>query len=456
MGFPVPTVGLPIALKWIERLPKEHLRILKALLTVAMLMAVAKGVGAAKEMAVAFRYGTGPIVDAYVFSFALVTWPSTAWVGVTSITLIPTMIGLSGANAQSADRFRREFIGATLVIGALLAVAMATILAVGAHAGLFGMARPVSRVVEATALPMSLLAPLGMVVGLLSSLLMASHRHTNSLLDGVPPLILILAVIAFPPGAMAIVLGSVAGLAVQALASALAQPPQWRDVRPAFSMRSEHWPGFWRSFGVVLLGQIALSGASVVDQFSVAGLGASSNATLGYANRLISLLTALGATAIARAALPVFSEVRAAGDGREWSLALRWAALLFGAGLAAAVAAWLLAPLGVRLLFQRGAFSSHDTKAVTQAVQFGLIQIPFYFSAITLAQIMAGTMNYMVFLKSNVLAFTAKLVGNILLVPVLGLRGVLISTAIMYAISFLFLWSSASSGRRQALMARRP
>ena len=455
MGLSAAIAGLPNALRWLERLPKEHIRIFKALVTVAILVAMAKGVGAAKEMAVASRYGTGPIIDAYVFTLALVTWPVTAWVGVTTVTLIPTMIGLGGANARSADRFRREFIGVTLLIGVLFGVVTGAVLAFGAHAGLFGLARPVSSLVEAIAAPMSLLAPLGMIVGLLSSLLMASHRHTNSLLDGVPPLVIMIAVIAFPRGSGPIVLGSVAGVALQALASALVQPPQWRDVRPAFSMQSEHWPSFWKNFGVVLLGEILITATGVVDQLSVARLDASSNAVLSYANRLIALMTALGATAIARAALPVFAEVRAAGDGREWALSMRWAALLFGAGLAAAAAAWLLAPLGVRLLFQRGAFSAYDTKAVTQAVQFGLIQLPFYFSAITLAQIMAGTMNYRAFLQSNILAFTGKLACNILLTPVLGLRGVLIGTAVMYTISLAYLWSVASSGRRRALKAQR-
>jgi hypothetical protein len=41
--------------------------------------------GAAKEMAIAWRYGVSDTVDAYVFVFNLATWPVSLWFGVLTV-----------------------------------------------------------------------------------------------------------------------------------------------------------------------------------------------------------------------------------------------------------------------------------------------------------------------------------------------------------------------------------
>ena len=53
----------------------SHARILSGFLWVSLFLFLGKATGAAKEMAVAWRYGVSPIVDAYVFVFNLLAWP---------------------------------------------------------------------------------------------------------------------------------------------------------------------------------------------------------------------------------------------------------------------------------------------------------------------------------------------------------------------------------------------
>src|SRR3546814_4343245 len=53
--------------------------------------------------------------------------------------------------------------------------------------------------------------------------------------------------------------------------------------------------------------------------------------------------------------------------------------LMMGAGAAAVAIAWALAPWGVALLFERGAFTADNTQAVAQVLRWGLLQLPFYF-----------------------------------------------------------------------------
>ena len=77
--------ALPEFIKRIRRHwndPASHdRRIATGFLWVAFFLLVSKLAGAAKEMAVAWRYGVSETVDAYVFVFNLVTWPVTLWFG---------------------------------------------------------------------------------------------------------------------------------------------------------------------------------------------------------------------------------------------------------------------------------------------------------------------------------------------------------------------------------------
>src|SRR3546814_4132080 len=53
--------------------------------------------------------------------------------------------------------------------------------------------------------------------------------------------------------------------------------------------------------------------------------------------------------------------------------------LMVLAGAVVTAVGWLLAPWGVALLFERGAFTADDTVVVAQVLRWGLLQMPFYF-----------------------------------------------------------------------------
>ena len=172
----------------------------------------------------------------------------------------------------------------------------------------------------------------------------------------------------------------------------------------------------------------------------VAPLGSGAIATLGYANRIISLLVGLGATAIARALLPVLSELGISGYSSARRVASHWMVALFLAGIAAGVAAWGIAPWGITLLFQRGAFTAEDTAGVVQVFRWGVLQFPFYFAAIVVVQLITSANDYRKFLYIGVINFVTKVAANFLLIPVLGIGGALLATSVMYAVSFPTLW----------------
>lgn len=408
---------------------------------VAAFLLLGKVFGAFKEMAVAWRYGVSDIVDAYQFTLVMANWLPITLVGALSVVLIPALVHARSSPRADQARFLGELNGAILLIGALLAaglwLAWPAVLKV-AGKGLSVSVQDMSRQFMLAFAPAGLLT---LVTGLSAARLRARERHINTLLDSMPAMvILVWVLLAGPHAGMAPLLwGTLVGYIVQSLwQTQLAARADGMWGRPRLGFASAHWPQLAKAAGVMLIGQIAMSFVGPLDQYTAANLGANANATIGYASRLLSLLLGVGAASVGRAALPVLADIQTRGDARRArSTALKWSVLMLGAGAVVTLLGWLLAPWGVALLFERGAFGARDTLVVANVLRWGLLQMPFYFGVLILVQLLASQNRYRLMATIAVVNFAAKAVMNHLLAPWMGAAGIMLATSIMYAVSFL-------------------
>ena len=199
----------------------------------------------------------------------------------------------------------------------------------------------------------------------------------------------------------------------------------------------------------MLAGQALMSFVGIIDQFFAAHLGTGAIATLSYANRILALLLGLGATAVGRATLPIFSKTEAQGGAQGHRLASHWVRLLFLLGVIALIVGWGLAPWAVRLLFERGAFTAEDTLAVSEVLRVGLLQLPFYFAALVLVSVLASQRQHKLIAIVASVNLIAKLGANWAFVPLLGVSGIIAGTAFMYMVGFALLWWFSFSFTKQ-------
>lgn len=422
----------------------RHAAILKGMLTVGVFALFGKLMGAAKEMAVAFRYGRAAEVDAYQFLYTLLSWPVGLWCSVLVAVLVPLAARLHASDQVGMPRFRAELLGLALTAGFVLALlawaGIRTVLLLGRS----GLPEDMARIAEAALPVLVLTLPLGVLIGLQSAWMLSAGQHVNTLFDAIPALFIGGAILAFPgAGITPLVWGTVAGCCAHLLALLVPALRARVIEAPCFSWTSPQWRPFWQGFSVMLAGQALMSLTTVVDQFYAATLGTGANATLGYANRVLSLLLALAAVAVSRATLPVFSRCVADGGGRLHDVAAYWTRLMFAAGVLAMLACYALAPWAVGLLFERGQFGADDTRQVASALRFGLPQLPFYFSSMVLVSHALSQRRYHLIFWCGVLGCSAKIAGNMLLVPSLGVNGIALATTFVFAVNALFLgWTS--------------
>jgi peptidoglycan biosynthesis protein MviN/MurJ (putative lipid II flippase) len=413
---------------------------------VTLFVLLGKLAGAAKEMAFAYRFGAGELVDIYLFSFALIAWLPTVWYGVVSTVLVPLSARAATESKDGGKLFFAELSGLTLLLGIILSCLVPLLARVP---GLIPAGLAVNGLLHQFLLGLAPVSALIVLCGLMSARLIAMERHANTLFEGAPALFLLIAVLAWPGAALApIILGTVAGYLGYLLLLMQHLHRHGGLEIPRFHMRAPEWRRFWNGIGIMSLGQLLMSLTNLIDQYMAAGLGTGAIATLGYSNRILALILGLGATAVARATLPVLSQA-VAEDNRSFAkhIAGHWSKLLLVAGAAAAIAAWWLAPIVVKALFERGAFHAGDTVLVTRVFRFGVIQLPFYFSSIVLVQLLASAGRHSLIALGAVVNLVLKTAGNLVFGHWLGAAGISFSTGLMFFGSAVFLWLAAKSIR---------
>ena len=429
----------------------DHSRIARSAVWVSLFALMGKSAGALKEMAIAYRYGISNVVDAYQLTLTLITWLPATFVAVLSVVLVPALVELRAKPKEEQAKFLGELDVMAIVVGILFAV----ILYFSRPYALDLMARNLSEETRVMSRRMMLgMAPVGIVMltsCVYAARLQAREKHVNTLLECVPAVVLLGFVLAWhDAGSPApLIWGSTLGFILQAvILGVLSGRADKIRARLSFSLSSPQWPHMYRAVGVFMIGQLIMSLATPLDQYFVAGLGDGAIATLGYASRVLALIVSMGAVAIGRATLPVLSELLSAGDhARARSVALKWSLLMLAIGSVAAVVAWFLAPMVVKLLFQRGAFSAADTVAVSNLFRWGLIQIPFYFAVLVLVQLFASEGRFKAMAGIAAANFAVKAVANYFLIRWFGITGVVLATGVMGASSFgCYLFLTLSNG----------
>lgn len=436
-----------------------HNRIARGFLWVSFFVVIGKLAGAGKEMAVAWRYGVSEKVDAYVFIVSLVNWPVAVWFSVLSVILIPLVIKHKQDDASTLQSFGAEILGLTLVLGAVLAGVAWWGIPVLLASGWVGFSEEVLEQAFAMVSPLVLLLPIGCVVSLFSVWMMACGRHRNTLLEALPALAILVALV-LPIGWIPepLVWGTLGGTALQLAGLGWYLRRAGELHVPVFAMQSSVWLGFWGGFGIMVIGQVMSSFAGLIDQFFAANLGEGAVSTLSYANRILALILGIGAAAIGRATLPIFSEARVTPDVEVKVLAMTWAKWMFIAGLGIAVFTAVGASAIVELLFERGEFTSENTRSVAAVFSYSLFQIPFYFGALVLVSALASGGHYALIALSGVMNLFIKVGMAYLLVRQFQLIGLVLATSAMYASSAVLLYFavrwSTHRGNDEAVLKR--
>jgi putative peptidoglycan lipid II flippase len=289
------------------------------------------------------------------------------------------------------------------------------------------------------------IAPFVLLSGILtiwSAVLNAGERFAlAAIVPIVIPTISILFILGFESwGVFALVAGLLCGAVVQMVFLAVALNRQGISLLPKWYGFDANLRQVASQYAPIMTGAFLMCSTNLVDQSMAAMLEPGSVAALDYANRVIFLPLTLSTTALGTAVIPYFSKMVAEEDWINVRHTLmRYLRLIFAVTIPLMVFFIVGSELIVQLLFQRGSFTASDTRLVAQIQNFYALQIPFYVGALFVVRLI-NSMRINHFLAwGSALNLIVNIIGNYVFMIWMGVKGIALSTSLVYLVSFLFL-----------------
>jgi len=242
-------------------------------------------------------------------------------------------------------------------------------------------------------------------------------------------------------GAWAFVNGMLLGAALEFLMMGFVLYRRGLLVAPrlTFSMHG----GFERTFGTLFAGAAIMGLIPAIDQAMATSIGPGAITGIIFGGRLVSLTGSVGALALGAAVLPAFATLASTADWAGLRSLVRRCVLLTLA-LALPVCmfiSWFSLPV-IELMFQRGQFSTEDTRLVAGVQAFYILQIPFYLGWVVLARVLAALGHNFLLLLLSACAAVLNAVLNYYFLQDAGAAGIAAATSVVFVLLFLVAYAA--------------
>jgi len=439
--------------RWLEWSKKStNCRIFKTAVVVGSIHFLASLIAIAKELFTAYRFGRGDVVDAFVMAFLLPTFVITVIGDSFSSAFIPTYIKIREKRGFAAAK---ELFFSVMVWSLLLLLAITIVFAFLAQYILpFLASKFTPQKLDLTRRLFFILLPVLVFSGISSMWTAILNAEERFAAGAFTPAINYLTAIIFlflfgkKWGIFSLAIGTTVGFILQCgllvldlKRNKIGLLLQWRRINT--DMRD-----VIKQYMPMATGALAMNITIVVNQIMAAIMfGSGSVAALNYANKIILYIVLLSSTAIATSVLPYFSRMIAHQDWQGIKHTVRvYTRLILLATVPLTVIIVLFSKNIVTLVFQRGAFTQHDTQIVSQIQATYALQIPFYVLGILGIRLMSASLMNTWILLIAISGLSLNVILNLVFSKYFGIVGIALSTSIVYLFScsavFLVLWAS--------------
>jgi peptidoglycan biosynthesis protein MviN/MurJ (putative lipid II flippase) len=419
-------------------------RLVSAFAAVFVLVLVAKGSGALKEVAIASRLGTAPAVDLYILAFTVATWPAAVLMSILTISLTPLLSTTSASSDPNIDNFVSQLLSISVALGIVTGAVFYFFFPMLAY-NVYGSNAAATALVKSSMLiSMALTASFALPVALCTVLVIGKGRNVGTLLEGAPSLVLFLLLCTPVAAAEALGIGTLLGFVIQLALLLVVQRVTLGRLRFGAPSPNIHWAALKRGASYSAFGYSILAVAPLVEQVLAGALGPGAISSLGYASRVTALATGLVVTAINRVSLPYFSKA-SAGDRRYGPGAAQITVGFLVVGLVMSLVMAAVAQPLVSLLFQRGHFSAEDTETVAHLLRWNLTQLAPYFVSVVLAANLAARGRFREIFTSCLLGFVVRAICAAAGAQFTGLTGVATAATFGYLAMAAYLsWKTSA------------
>lgn len=419
-------------------------RVFAAMVTVGGFTVLAKLAAVAKEIAVAYQFGTSDELDAFLIAFLLPQFAVNVMWGSLNGALIPTYIHVREQEGREAAQ---RVLSSLMVLGVGSVMALSVVLALTASSILPLVASGFA--VEKLGLTHSLydvLLPtlvLSGVATIWGAILNAENRFA---LAAVAPMatsivtVIIVGVMAKHWGIYTLALGTIVGALIETgllgwglTREGISLIPKWYGMSPAAKqVLDQYTPALTANF---LMGSTGL-----VSQSMAATLGPGSVSVLAYGKKVTDLILGVFGLSVGTAVLPHFSKMVSGEDWRGVRRTLMtYTRLLLLITLPLMLALIYFSEPIVKLLFQRGAFTEANAQFVGLVQVMYLLQVPAYVLSILLARLISALKAIHLLTWGAVINLCSITVLTYVLMQWFQVVGIALATSAMFCLSCAYL-----------------
>jgi putative peptidoglycan lipid II flippase len=415
-----------------------------AMLVVGTLTVVAKAAVVVKEAAVARQFGTGDALDAFFIALLLPSFAVSVVGGSLSSAFLPEYVRVrSNEGEGAADRLMGTVItcAGLLLFGLALFCLAAGLPAIRYLGSDFGDQKlRLTRTLFLLMLPM-------LVIGGISAIWAAALNATNrfAVVAGAPlltPVIIIAVLLWRAPhwGIYALAAGTLTGAVAEAALIGYWVNRQHQRLLPAWYGLTPAVRGVLRQLAPMVAAGFLMSSATFIDQSMAARLGPGSVSAFNFGNRLVTGMLGVASVALGTAVFPHFARLVAARDFAGATASLRsYGKLIAVASVPVVLMFTYFSSDIIRMLFERGSFTSADTAVVGRIQAFSAVQIPFYLTGLLGVRFISSLQGNHVLVWIGIVNVVANIIGNILLSRMFGVAGIALSTTVVYALSCVMI-----------------
>jgi putative peptidoglycan lipid II flippase len=241
-------------------------------------------------------------------------------------------------------------------------------------------------------------------------------------------------------GIEALAWGTIAGYGIVAWVIAAAASREGWSITPGWSGLSPDLRRVLAQYTPVFAAACLMGGTALTDQAMASALSPGSVAALSYGNKTVALLTGLGTMSLGTAVLPHFSRLVARSEWGAVRHTLRtWVHVIAVVTIPLTVLMVVGSTWIVRFAFERGAFSSHDTRIVALVQTMYVIQIPFYTAGIMFVRMLTSMQRNRTLFWGAGISLPLNVVLNYVFMQRMGVAGIALSTSVMYVVSCAYL-----------------
>lgn len=418
-------------------------KIFGAAVTVAVLMALVKVAAVIKELIIAWRFGTGDLLDAFLIALLVPSFIINVVAGSFNAALIPIYIQV---REQEGTKAAQKLLSGNAVWGLGLLGITTIVMVVSAPLYLPLIALGFSpEKLDLTFHLLCAIAPVVLLSGIIAiwgAVLNAGERFALTALSPIiTPAISVVFLLIFKSwGIFALAAGLICGAVLEIVLLGAALYQQGISLRPKWYGFDAHLRQVASQYAPTIAGAFLMCSAGLVDQSMAAMLLPGSVAALNYGNRIIALPISLSTTALSTAVIPYFSKMIACGDWTGVRSTLKhYMQIIFATTVPLTGLLIIFSEFIVQILFQRGSFTANDTHLVAQIQVFYALQIPFYVASILLVRLISAMQSNHILMWGSGCNLVINVISNYLFMQWFGVSGIALSTSCVYVFSFFFL-----------------